>query len=308
MEDELKFQFKVYQNHFKQPLRTSHGVWQIREGIIVSLTNSAGMTSRGEIAPLSWFGSETMAQAVEFCQQLQSITRQEIMTIPDVLPCCQFALESAYLGLTQHQLASYPQDLDFCYLLPAGEKALTTWQELYQANLATTFKWKIGVLRLAEEIEILQQLTANFPSEVKLRLDANGGLNLTQAQQLLSVTDSLEAIEFIEQPLSPDRFTEILQLSQEYTTLLALDESIASFRQLQQVNQQGWSGVYVIKAAIIGFPTRLKQFCQEHDLDVVFSSVFETEVGREAVLNLAQQLAHPRAVGFGVQHLYAHAN
>jgi o-succinylbenzoate synthase len=305
MDYELKFQFKLYQNYFKQPLQTNHGVWSIREGIIISLTNSAGITGRGEIAPLPWFGSETIAQAVEFCQQLgEAITTQEIMAIPDHLPCCQFALESAYLALTQTHLASFPQALDFCYLLPAGEKVLTTWQDLYQANSATTFKWKIGVLTLAEEIEILKQLTANFPSKVKLRLDANGGLNLTQTQQLLSVTDNLEAIEFIEQPLSPNHFQDILKLNQEYTTLLALDESVASFQQLQQAYDRGWRGVYVIKAAIMGFPTRLRQFCQSKDLDIVFSSVFETKVGREAVLNLTQQLAHPRAVGFGVQHLY----
>jgi o-succinylbenzoate synthase len=307
MDYELKFQFKLYQNHFKQPLQTSHGVWSIREGIIISLTNSAGITSRGEIAPLPWFGSETITQAIEFCQQLEeAITKQEIMAIGDHLPCCQFALESAYLALTQHHLACLPQTLEFCYLLPAGEKALTTWQNLYQANLANTFKWKIGVLTLAEEIEILQQLTANFPSDVKLRLDANGGLNLTQTQQLLSVTDSLEAIEFIEQPMSFKHLPDILQLNQEYTTPLALDESVASFQQLQEVYDRGWRGVYVIKAAMMGFPTRLRQFCQDKNLDVVFSSVFETEVGREAVLNLTQQLAHPRAVGFGVEHLYNH--
>jgi o-succinylbenzoate synthase len=307
MDYELKFQFKLYQNHFKQPLQTSHGVWSIREGIIISLTNSAGITSRGEIAPLPWFGSETMTQAIEFCQQQkEAITKQEIMAIPNHLPCCQFALESAYLALTQPHLACLPQALEFCYLLPAGEKALTTWQNLYQANLANTFKWKIGVLTLAEELEILKQLTANFPSNVKLRLDANGGLNLTQTQQLLSVTDSLEAIEFIEQPMSPKYLLDILQLNQEYTTPLALDESVASFQQLQQVYDRGWRGVYIIKAAIMGFPTRLRQFCQDKNLDVVLSSVFETEVGREAVLNLTQQLAHPRAVGFGVEHLYNH--
>jgi o-succinylbenzoate synthase len=307
MDYELKFQFKLYQNHFKQPLQTNHGVWSIREGIIISLTNSAGITSRGEIAPLPWFGSETIAQAREFCQHLEeAITKQEIRAIPNHLPCCQFALESAYLALTQPHLACLPQALEFCYLLPAGEKALTTWQNLYQANFTNTFKWKIGVLTLAEELEILQRLTANFPSDVKLRLDANGGLNLTQTQQLLSVTDSLEAIEFIEQPMSPKHLPDILQLNQEYTTLLALDESVASFQQLQQVYDRGWRGVYIIKAAIMGFPTRLRQFCQDKNLDVVFSSVFETKVGREAVLNLTQQLAHPRAVGFGVEHLYNH--
>ncbi|MGL5833395.1 MAG: o-succinylbenzoate synthase [Waterburya sp.] len=306
---ELKFQFKLYQNKFKQPLRTNHGVWDLREGIIISLTNSEGMTTRGEIAPLPWFGSETMAQAIKFCQQLGGkITQQQIDAIPDHLPCCQFALESAYLELSQPQLTNQPSDLDFCYLLPAGEQVLSAWQDLYQSNGATTFKWKIGVLNLLTEIQILKQLIADLPSEVKLRLDVNGGLNLPQAQQLLSITDNLQAIEFIEQLLSPENFPDILQLSQEHNTLLALDESVASFSQLQQVYKKGWKGVYVIKVGIMGFPRRLIQFCQSHDLDLVFSSVLETEVGRQTVLNLTQQLNHPRALGFGIQHLYEYDN
>ena len=308
---QFKFQFKPYQNQFKQPLRTSHGIWQKREGIIISLINSADIASYGEIAPLPWFGSETMAQATEFCQQLgDTVTTQEIMAISDRLPCCQFAFESAYLALNLAPIADLSHNLhnlhnlDFCYLLPAGEKALSTWQNLYQNNTVTTFKWKIGVLSLAKEIQILKQLVADLPSGVNLRLDANGGLNLSQARQLLSVTDSLKAIEFIEQPLPPENLAYILQLSKEYNTLLALDESVASFQQLQQVCQQEWQGVYVIKAAIMGYPRRLIRFCQSNDLDVVFSSVFETKIGRETVLNLTRQLTHPRAVGFGVQHLF----
>lgn len=304
MDDKLKFKFDIYQRRFKQPLRTSHGIWQIREGIIISLIDRFGVVSQGEIAPLPWFGSETMSQAVEFCQQLgETISLEDIAAIANTLPACQFAFESAVIIFSTQQ-DNQPKNLNYCYLLPAGESALTSWQNIYQHQAATTFKWKIGVLPLAKEIEILQRLVSIVPPDVRLRLDANGGLNLQQARQLLSVTDTLKAIAFIEQPLSPDNFADILQLRQEHTTLLALDESIASFRQLQIAHQQGWDGVYVIKAAIMGFPSRLKQFCQDNCLDIVLSSVFETKVGRGAVLKMAGELNHPRAVGFGVQHFY----
>lgn len=301
--DEIKFKFDIYQRHFKQPLRTNHGVWQIREGIIISLESEAGI-SQGEIAPLPWFGSETMSQGLDFCQKLsKTISPEDIVAISDRLPCCQFALESAWLSLTGNKQQSQLNNLDYCYLLPAGKEALNTWQG-DRPKAATTFKWKIGVFPLATEIEILKQLTTILPLEAKLRLDANGGLNLQQARELLSVADTLPAIEFVEQPLPPENFAAILQLSREYTTLLALDESVASFRQLQLAYKRGWRGVFVVKAAIMGFPSKVKQFCQANSLDIVLSSVFETEVGREAVLNLAQELYHPRAVGFGVQHFY----
>lgn len=303
MDYEFKFEFQPYQNHFLQPLRTSHGVWQIREGIIITLTDSAGKNARGEIAPLPWFGSETLAEALEFCrQQSETIARQEIYTVPESLPCCQFALESAYLALTQPEPDTTAQ-LDFCYLLPAGPKALTDWQDLARSQPAT-FKWKIGVLPLLEEIEILRRLDYDLPNGTKLRLDANSGLNLSQTEQLLSVTDHLSAIEFIEQPMSSEHFVEMLQLSQEHLTPLALDESVASFEQLKQAHSGGWRGIYVVKAAIMGFPSKTIEFCRNNNLDIVLSSVFETAVARRAVLNWAQKLEHPRALGFGVGHWY----
>ena len=295
----FKFDFKAYQRRFKYPLRTNYGIWRVREGIIISLTDRSGVVSQGEIAPLPWFGSETLAQAIEFCQNLgTTIGEQNITTIADSLPCCQFAFESAWLNHSITQSKS----LNLCYLLPPGKQALTTWKNIYQSQTVNTLKWKIGVFPIAQEIEILRQLNDILPRKVKLRLDANGGLNLDEAQQLLSLTDTLSRIEFIEQPLSPDNLSEIFSLSQEHITTLALDESIASFESLQSVYQQGWQGVYVIKAAIMGFPSRLTRFCQDNSLDIVFSSVFETKVGRSAVLNLAQKLAHPRAVGFGVDY------
>ena len=300
----MKFKFKIYQRHFKQPLRTSHGIWRIREGIIITLENSAGISSKGEIAPLPWFGSETLPQAVDFCQQLgEEISVEDILAISDRLPACQFAFESAWLGLSDSSSEDNFSDLNYCYLLPAGEKALSAWQEITQHQPATTFKWKIGVYPLEAEIEILKQLVDSFPATVKLRLDANGGLDLSQAEKLLRVTDTLEAIAFVEQPLKSDRLTDMMRLAQAHNTVLALDESVASYTQLQAAYERGWRGVYVIKAAIMGFPSRLKHFCRA-DIDIVFSSVFETEVGRTAVLKLARELNHPRAVGFGIESFY----
>jgi o-succinylbenzoate synthase len=58
----------------------------------------------------------------------------------------------------------------------------------------------------------------------------------------------------------------------------------------------------VVKAAIAGYPQALRDFLNTHTVDVVFSSVFETEVGRRAALALAQVFnASDRAIGFGVK-------
>jgi O-succinylbenzoate synthase len=297
-----KYQLKFdrYQRHFLKPLRTSHGIWKVREGIIVSLTDELGRVGRGEIAPIPWFGSESVEDAWKFCRDLGGeVTREEIEAIPDRLFACQFGFESALEEFRAEEERRVDL-LSYSYLLSAGESALNSWQAFWERG-GRTFKWKIGVKSFEEEIEIFRQLIRVLPEEVKLRLDANGGLSFEEAQQWLSVTDEIDLVEFIEQPLPAWQFDRILELSNRYATAIALDESVANIIQLADCYQKGWRGVFVIKAAIAGSPKRLRQFCQQHQIDAVFSSVFETYVGRKAVLRLAVELSNPnRAVGFGV--------
>ncbi|MDR9404731.1 MAG: o-succinylbenzoate synthase, partial [Halothece sp. Uz-M2-17] len=64
--------------------------------------------------------------------------------------------------------------------------------------------------------------------------------------------------------------------------------------------EKGWRGIFVLKCAIAGSPRLLRQWCQQHQLDLVFSSVMETSVAREAVFRLARELNPQRALGFGI--------
>ena len=312
-----RFEFRPYQQRFVRSLTTSHGTWDIREGIILRLTDETGKIGWGEIAPISAFGSETLEQAREFCHELpEEITQETIFSIPDELPACQFGFESAAwnvgTGDNSQSLIPNPQSLRYSALLPAGEAALQTWQSLWEQGYQT-FKWKIGVYPIAKELEIFELLTQTLPASAKLRLDANGGLSYEEAKLWLRACDNIKAneqlsleIEFIEQPLSVDQFEAMLELSYGYKTAIALDESVATLNQLATYFKQGWRGIFVIKPGIVGSPSRLRQFCQQHKIDAVFSSVFETAIGRQAALQLAAELSQAnRAVGFGVNHWFA---
>ena len=296
-----RFDFRPYQRKFVRGVATSHGIWEIREGIILCLTDETNKVGWGEIAPISWFGSETLAQAWDFCRQLpKEITEETIFSIPDQLPACQFGFESALFSLP-----TPPTPISHSALLPAGEAALQTWENLWQQGYST-FKWKIGVYPTPVELKMLDLLTQSLPASVKLRLDANGGLNQEEAKLWLESCDRLKAnIEFLEQPLSVDQFPVMLELSQHYKTAIALDESVATLPQLKYCFQQGWRGIFVIKPGIVGSPSRLRQFCQQHEIDAVFSSVFETAIGRKAALQIAVELSrHNRAMGFGINHYF----
>ncbi|MCU0517032.1 MAG: o-succinylbenzoate synthase [Oscillatoria sp. Prado101] len=305
-----RFEFRPYRRPFQRPLQTSHGTWVFREGIIIRLTGSAGQVGFGEIAPLSWFGSETFEQALDFCQGMPAeIPEATIFSIPPALPACQFAFESAWETLTGNPpipKSRHPtlNPLTYSALLPAGEAALSAWQPLWQQGYRT-FKWKIAVAPAPEELQIFHRLTQTLPAPAKLRLDANGGLGWEDASQWLQACDSCGAVEYLEQPLPVDRFDAMLELSNRYSTHLALDESVATLAQIQDCFLKGWRGIFVIKPAIAGSPSQLRRFCREHNIDVVFSSVFETAIGFQAALRLSAELSrHNRAAGFGVSHWF----
>lgn len=300
MGDSYQFEFRPYQRQFRRSLTSSHGNWNVRQGIIIRLMN-AGKVSWGEIAPLPWFGSETWEQSLSFCQNLPSeITWDIIKAIPDDLPACQFGFESAIC-----QESSLDDEMiTYSCLLPAGPESLQSWQGFWHRGYRT-FKWKIGAFAIAEELKIFAQLTKELPRETKLRLDANGGLTWEEACQWLDACEG-KAVEFMEQPLGVEKFAEMQQLSGQYATPIALDESVATLDRLESCYHRGWRSIFVIKAAIAGSPSRLRQFCQSHPIDIVFSSVMETAIGRNGALKLAAELqAGGRAVGFGVQQWFA---
>ena len=342
-----RFTFCPYCRPFKQPLHTHHGLWSRREGLILQLQDQGGQAGWGEVAPLPWFGSETLEEAISYCRQLPNLLSEEqIHVVPSTLPACQFGLGSAWEDLKgQHcelgrsgvvsqcskmglPLPPFPKreengvipqvsvdrTVTYCGLLPTGAAALKAWPALWQQGYRT-LKWKIGVAPVESELVLFQALVRQLPAETKLRLDANGGLNWETAQQWLAVCEQYRAsneedcssltIEYLEQPLPVEQFDAMLQLAKQSIAPLALDESVATLEQLHACLRQGWQGIFVVKPAICGYPQQLRHLCQIYDLDVVFSSVFETEVGRRTCLQLAQELSsQERAIGFGVKHWF----
>ena len=49
-----------YTRRFLHPLETGHGVWKVREGILIKLKSEKG-TGFGEVAPIPFFKTETKA-------------------------------------------------------------------------------------------------------------------------------------------------------------------------------------------------------------------------------------------------------
>ncbi len=247
------WQFRVYQRPLLRPLQTHHGLWEIREGIIIRLEAEDGRIGWGEIAPLPEFGSETLSAAILFCQSLENpLSITSIFSIPEQFPACQFAFESALEDLSIENKSRELEPRNYSYLLPAGAAVFPFLDEILDANQTNTYKWKIAVNSLKQELTLFEKLITRLPRNTKLRLDANGGLSIAESKIWLKIADESKIIEFIEQPLPSSQWLEMLQLSQDFTTGIALDESVANLRQIEECYQQGWRGIFVIKPAITG--------------------------------------------------------
>jgi len=317
---DLCWQVKPYCRPFRKPLTTAHGLWTMRRGLLVRVGSPSLGWGYGEVAPIPWFGSETLAAAIACLATLPPPVH--LPPIPPALPACRFGLEAAWQGL--HQPAPAPPAFppaQVCALLPRGDAALTTWHPLWQRG-HRVFKTKVGIAPLTQEQQWVEALAAALPPGGQLRLDANGGLDPEQTASWLRLCDRLNAqhspssphapiIAHLEQPLPPPRFDTLLGLTRQFRTPIALDESVATLADLVACHRRGWRGAVVIKPGIAGFASQIQRFCRRHRLRPVFSSVLETGVGRNAALQLAHQVqqqdpTHPLpALGFGTDTWFA---
>lgn len=314
----LRLALRNYNLPFRTPVRTAHGVWAEREGVIVRLTDEVGRTGLGEAAPIPWFGTETPDEiAVMLASLGEWVTPEQIDAVPARFGCLRFAFKSALSEMN----GNFPREgeargfLPVAALLPAGRAALAIIPPKAELGFRT-FKWKVGVGDLADELALLDDVIAAMPKGSKLRLDANGAWDARQAARWLERTAE-RPVEFVEQPCfagasqgeAARRKAEdaLRGLSEDFPTPIALDESLVGADDVDRWIAAGWRGVFVVKPALLGDPVPVMARLAKAGADVVFSSALETAAGARAALRVAFAwgVAKPRALGFGVWPLFA---
>ncbi|MSU70197.1 MAG: o-succinylbenzoate synthase [Opitutaceae bacterium] len=313
-----RLQFRRYALPFRAPVRTAHGVWATREGLLVRLEDESGGVGYGESAPVPGFGTETAEQDTTVLRGLgDRVDEARLAAVPVALDCVRNALRAAtrtrrvkgptpVQGHGGHDRARY---LPVAALLPAGRPALAEVGPKADAGFRV-FKWKVGVGEAADEMVLLDDLCAALPGGAKLRLDANGAWDRRRAELWLKHCAE-RPVEFVEQPVAPAaRGAEdlLLGLAADYPTPIALDESLTGDAGIGRWLEAGWPGVFVVKPSLLGdVPGILARLAQAR-APVVFSSALETAVGAQAALWTAfGWTGESRALGFGVGPLFADA-
>ncbi len=304
------FAYRRYSLPFRTPVRTAHGLWTRREGLLVRLESEDGGARFGECAPIPWFGTETVDEAEVVCAAFDGrVSDERIAEIDEKkYPCLRFALGKR--GIANAEPKPCAPYLPVAALLPAGRAALDKIPALAEMGFRT-FKWKVGAADAADEMVLLDDVCAALPAGARLRLDANGAWNRRIAERWLSRCAEYP-VEFIEQPVAADAAGAedlLLGLAGDYPVPLALDESVAGSGDVARWLESGWPGIFVIKPALLGDVERVAGRLPKDR--VVFSSALETGLGAAAALRVAFEFfpgtEKPRALGFGVWPLFEDA-
>jgi O-succinylbenzoate synthase len=292
-------------------VRTAHGAWSERDGVIVRLENEKGRVAFGEAAPIPWFGTESAEEIEAACRGFGVVVGEELFaSVPQTLGCLKNAIAAARAevdGDVERRVEAGAPYLSVAALLPAGRVALEAIEPKVEAGFRV-FKWKVGVGNVADELALLDDVCAKLPEGAKLRLDANGAWERRQAERWLERCAD-RPVEFVEQPIAASlRGAEdlLLGLAADYPTAIALDESVVRDGEVERWLGAGWRGVFVVKPTLLANPAAVVAKLEKARAAVVFSSALETAVGARAALRLAFRWhGEKRALGFGVWPLFA---
>jgi O-succinylbenzoate synthase len=272
------FDFKRVRRRLRSPVTTGAGAVDSVDRIILRTQSDQG-TGYGEIAPWPGFPTESVEQALEFLRSAQGNLPHLIAAVhasPAALPCLSAALSSC-----QH----WDQIAGFGGSLPcAGLMTLSVMET--DAKVAAGFKTlKVKISPETSE-ESIHGVLSRFPG--RLRLDANGSLDLQSARRWTEFARTQTQVEFLEQPL-PVGHPGYASLGPDK---IALDESFLTPGGID------WSGTVVVKPLLAGDWDDLLAWRATHAGTVVYSSCFETAIGRQGALWLAALDAAAGTVGF----------
>lgn len=298
----IRLDWRLYKRQLRRPLTNARGRIEERSGVIVRLQLEDGRCGYGEAAPLTGFGTESLEEVIARLELLGRDTDLDaIQGVEAHLPCTRFAVECAMVELRGLRLLP-PVRLESLPVValvdlwePVSERILPALARGHR-----TLKAKIGLQDPGRELARIEAVARELPSDVRLRLDANGCLSRKTASILLDEFDRLP-VEFVEQPLAAEDHEGLVTLARRHPGRVAVEESVVRPRDLARLARAGWDGPVVVKPSLLGTVVLWADAWARFSWPWVFSSAFETRVGAAHALGIAFALSRePRAVGFGI--------
>lgn len=269
------YEFRRIRRRFRKAVGTGAGSVEAVDRVMIR-TESEGRVGYGEVAPWPGFPTESADEAAEALRAAQGdLARLTSKVAARPMPALAAALSSCRRW---DEIASFDGALPCAGLVSAGEDAREKAAQGHR-----TLKLKIAP---GDGTDLARATLAVFDG--RLRLDANGSLDLAAARLWTEFARAEPRVEFLEQPL-PVGHGGYASLG---TEKVALDESFTT------TDGAAWAGPVVVKPSLAGDWDAFLVWRRTRAAPVVYSSCFETAIGRQAGLWLASLDPAPLAVGF----------
>lgn len=316
------FSIQPVELKYPAPVRISHTIF-VKRKILYIYLYSVEKWGVGEVSPLTEFGAEDIIfaekAANEICTLLLERSKQTCLNTEDLsslvekyklFPATLSGIEQAFVQLyTKCVTASVKELYGFSHIeelevnamigAEEPEKAFAMCKEAWN-NGYNTIKLKVGKHNLYNELHLLSLIREHMPEKVKIRLDANGAFDVTEAVLRIRAY-SVYKIEYIEQPVKT--IAEFEKIREHVDIPLALDESISGIPFLEQEIGSNTIDFFIIKPAQLGMLRQIIPVIRSIESEgkgVVITHSLESRIGRRKAVVCALSCLFRSSHGLGI--------
>ncbi|MEM9647406.1 MAG: o-succinylbenzoate synthase [Bacteroidota bacterium] len=317
----MKATYTKYILNFKRPSGTSRGIMSHKETWFLMLEQD-GKLGIGECGILRGLSADDVPEYEEkliwLCKHIER-DRAELYAELTEFPSIQFGLEQALLSLeSQNPFELFPSDfihknapIPINGLIWMGDEQFMLSQ--LEDKLKEGFrciKMKIGAIDFKTELSILKSIRKNFsPSEIELRVDANGAFSQEDAKQKLNTLAEFK-LHSIEQPIKPKQKEAMAKLCGQTPLPIALDEELIGVfgvtekeRLLQTIQPQ----FIILKPSLVGGFQGSREWieiAESMDIGWWVTSALESNIGLNAIAQWTYTLGSHMPQGLGTGSLF----
>lgn len=296
------------------PLSLAHGVISERQGAIIRIIADSGLTGWGEAAPLPGFSPDTLETTIETLTGIAGPIRGKEVhdsigrigdMVREIIPVgnsvAVFGLETALCDLAA-QVSGQPLSAWLApkplttvavnYLITGTNNDWTKVKSEFIDGGYKTVKIKVGGGIPEDDIAAVRKIRRLLGDDIAVRLDANRRWSFDAAVRVLGGLRGCR-IDYVEEPLAEGTLGAIKQLKAETDIRIALDESLAAARNIEESVAVGGADVLIVKPTVIGgiaVAMQLAGMARRYGRQVVITSTFEGEIGLMALVHLASAI------------------
>lgn len=317
----LKASCHKYILNFKTPSGTSRGILKTKETwfLLLKEKDTWGIGECGILRGLSIDDRPDFETKLKWVCDNIAIGEEALVEELVEFPSIQFGIETAFKSLAStdpfqifsSEFSLGNKAIPINGLVWMGDKAFMKKQisEKLKGGFSC-IKLKIGAIDFSSEIDFLKSIRMEFtPSEVELRVDANGAFTPSEALEKLKILSELK-LHSIEQPIKQGQWQEMATLCEVTPLPIALDEELIgvfSKEDKEQLLKTIKPQYIILKPSLIGGfqgSDSWIHLAKAKEIDWWITSALESNVGLNAISQYTFTKNSKLPQGLGTGSLY----